>query len=130
MSRELIRSWTKKDFQVDWFSGSGAGGQHRNKHQNCVRLRHVETGITTVGQGSRSRKTNLREALEQMATRLRDHYYPATPKDRAPATEHVRTYNQATNLVTDHASGLKHTWDDFNFNEMIIARKTVFEDSA
>jgi len=29
------------DFKVEWYSGTGAGGQHRNKHQNSVRLTHI-----------------------------------------------------------------------------------------
>ena len=46
---------TKKDFKLDWFNGSGAGGQHRNKHQNCCRITHIESGLTSIGQDSRSR---------------------------------------------------------------------------
>lgn len=56
--RELIKSYTKKDFHIDWFSGSGAGGQHRNKHQNCCRITHIETGLRAQGTESRSRATN------------------------------------------------------------------------
>ena len=33
--KELLFSVTKKDFSITWFSGTGAGGQYRNKHQNC-----------------------------------------------------------------------------------------------
>jgi protein subunit release factor A len=44
MKKELLFSVTKKDFNVDYFSGKGAGGQYRNKHQNCVRLKHIESG--------------------------------------------------------------------------------------
>ncbi len=36
---------SEDDLQVEWYSGSGAGGQHRNKHQNSVQLRHLPTGI-------------------------------------------------------------------------------------
>jgi len=38
--------YTKKDFKIDWYSGSGAGGQHRNKHQNCCRIIHIESGFS------------------------------------------------------------------------------------
>lgn len=57
------------DFRVEWFSGSGAGGQHRNKHQNSVRLIHDATGIVVSIQG-RDRVTNLTNAKKEMADRL------------------------------------------------------------
>ena len=60
--RGLIYQVTRKDFRVDYFSGTWAGGQYRNKHQNCVRLTHNETGIVTTGQEQRSREQNLRDA--------------------------------------------------------------------
>ena len=63
MKRELLFSVAKKDFKVDYFSGTGAGGQYRNKHQNCVRTRHLESGAIATGQSNRSRQANIREAL-------------------------------------------------------------------
>ena len=64
--RELLFSITKKDLSLTWFSGSGAGGQHRNKHQNCCRIIHGESGAIGTGQGSRSRVANQREALRSL----------------------------------------------------------------
>lgn len=64
--KQLLFSITKKDLEINYFSGSGAGGQHRNKHQNCVRLRHPESGANSVGQSSRDRLTNLKEALHNL----------------------------------------------------------------
>jgi len=58
---------TKKDFEVTWFSGKGAGGQHRNKHMNCCRLKHKVTGIIKTGQSNRDRQSNQAEALNAMA---------------------------------------------------------------
>lgn len=49
------------DFRIEWFSGSGAGGQHRNKHQNSCRVHHIPTGISEARQG-RERTSNLRDA--------------------------------------------------------------------
>ncbi|KKL54657.1 hypothetical protein LCGC14_2263210 [marine sediment metagenome] len=63
MELQLLFSVTKKDFVITWFSGKGAGGQHRNKHQNCCRLKHPESGVHTIGQNSRSRKQNLEDAF-------------------------------------------------------------------
>jgi peptide chain release factor 1 len=50
------------DFSARWFSGTGKGGQHRNKHQNCVELTHLTTGARRVGASSRSRESNMLEA--------------------------------------------------------------------
>lgn len=66
MSKELLYSITKKDFKITWFSGSGAGGQYRNKHQNCVRLCHQESDVIVTGQSNRERSSNLKEAFHNL----------------------------------------------------------------
>lgn len=128
MTRTLINSWTKKDFKLDWFSGSGAGGQHRNKHQNCVRITHIESGITVTGQGSKERKRNFDEAFKRLAHKIVEHYHPKIPKPRAPITETIRTYNIPDNRVKDHASGFEMAWSDLDIDTMIMARKRALLD--
>lgn len=66
MKKELLFSVTKKDFDISYFSGSGAGGQHRNKHQNCVRLSHKASGACSTGQSSKERRSNLKEAFNNL----------------------------------------------------------------
>ena len=57
---------TKKDFIVTYYSGSGAGGQHRNKHQNCCHIRHDESGVTGLGADSKSRIQNKKTAFKRL----------------------------------------------------------------
>ena len=64
--KELLFSITKKDFKIHWFSGTGAGGQSRNKNQMCVRLQHPDSGTQTTGQSHKSRQANLREAFTSL----------------------------------------------------------------
>jgi peptide chain release factor 1 len=64
--KELLFSITKKDFEIDYFSGTGKGGQYRNKHQNCVRLFHRDSGVRTTGQSNRERIANTREAFNNL----------------------------------------------------------------
>lgn len=63
MTKQHLFSVTKKDLRIDYFSGRGAGGQHRNRHRNCVRMHHPQSGATATGQSNRSRQANLREAF-------------------------------------------------------------------
>jgi len=65
-NKELLFSITKKDLKINYFSGTGPGGQHRNKHQNCVRLTHVDSGAIVTGQSNRDRISNLKEALQNL----------------------------------------------------------------
>ena len=57
------------EFRITWFSGTGKGGQHRNKHRNCCRVTHLPTGMTEVRQ-SRSRDANLKSALAALRAQL------------------------------------------------------------
>jgi hypothetical protein len=64
--KELLFSVTKKDLEITYYSGSGAGGQYRNKHQNCCRIKHKETGIIATGQDERSREQNTKNAFRRL----------------------------------------------------------------
>lgn len=59
----------ERDLKVEWYSGSGAGGQFRNKHQNSCRLTHLPTGIVCTAQ-TRSRDNSYRLALAEMQKRV------------------------------------------------------------
>jgi len=65
-NKELLFSITKKDLDIQYFSGTGAGGQYRNKHQNCVRMRHIESGVAVTGQSNRERNGNIKEAFNNL----------------------------------------------------------------
>ncbi len=116
---------TKKDFKIEWFSGQGAGGQHRNKHQNCCRITHTESGITVVGTESRSRVANERAAFEEMKRRLTAWYNK--PAEREISHEVIRTYHAERNEVIDKASGLRQPYKDVvlggDIGDMLEARR-------
>lgn len=57
--------------RLDYFRGSGAGGQHRNKTDSCCRAVHLPTGITVVATESRSQHQNRAQALARLDQRLR-----------------------------------------------------------
>jgi protein subunit release factor A len=124
----------KKDFKYDWFSGTGAGGQHRNKHQNCLRLTHVESGITVTAQTNRDRPSNERVAFEKLIPLIKTFYHPEVQKERFKAKETIRTYHEPDNRVKDHASGLVRTYKevvvDGDIEDMVEARKNAVVDAA
>lgn len=69
--READISLNDADLQVVWFSGTGKGGQHRNKHQNSCRVTHLPTGITESRQ-SREKEANLRDAKAAILARVQE----------------------------------------------------------
>ncbi|MDA0270959.1 MAG: peptide chain release factor-like protein [Chloroflexi bacterium] len=52
--------------EVDRFRASGPGGQHRNKTDSAVRLRHRPTGLESVAVESRSQHDNRTSALRRL----------------------------------------------------------------
>lgn len=64
--KELLFSIGRKDLRVEFFSGTGAGGQYRNKHQNCVRIHHTASRAIATGQSYRERPANIKEAMNSL----------------------------------------------------------------
>lgn len=117
---------TKKDFKLEWFSGQGAGGQHRNKHQNCCRITHISTGLKAQGTESRDRVTNQRTAFNRLA-KLVISFYNSDEKTRRMWSKNIRNYHGVRNEVHDKASGLKQEYRkvvlNSNLGDMIDARR-------
>lgn len=122
---------TKKDFSIEWFSGTGAGGQHRNKHQNCCRITHIATGLRANGQNARDRQTNQRTAFEQLAKRVIAYYQALDDQPPEINTSVIRNYHAERNEVLDKASGLRRPYREVvgggDLSEMIEARKSAIE---
>lgn len=56
--------------EVDRYRASGPGGQHRNKTESAVRLRHRLTGVSAIGEDSRSQAENKVHALRRLRAAL------------------------------------------------------------
>ena len=92
----------RKDFDITWFSGTGGGGQYRNKHANCCRMVHKPTGTRTTGQSNRDRPSNEKEAFKSMIKILVPLMEAAASRDvDSESSERIRTYNYVRKNVTD-----------------------------
>lgn len=116
------------EIKIEWFSGTGSGGQHRNKHMNCCRVRHP-SGLSAVGQSHRSRRANLRDAMASLAKRLYEHLNKKSDIRSERSYDRIRTYHVERSVMIDHASMLKiscNPIDDISaFSACIDARRSV-----
>ena len=125
----------EKDLRIDTLRSSGAGGQHINKTESCIRLTHIPTGIVVLCQDERSQTKNREKAMKVLKSRLYDYYRSKADKEYSEnrrsqvgtgdRSERIRTYNFPQGRVTDHRIGLTlHSIDNFmegDIDEMIDA---------
>ena len=105
---------SENDFSIEWYSGSGAGGQHRNKHQNSARITHIPSGIVRQAQ-TRKRENSFQEAMGALTAELdRLSGKEAGDAENSLRRSHVgtgersdkrRTLRFQENIVHDHITG-------------------------
>lgn len=109
---EVEFEMNEKDFRIDTYRSSGAGGQHINKTDSAIRITHIPTGIVVACQDERSQFKNRDRAWSVMRSKLYDYYQGQKDKEYAEnrkaqvgtgdRSEKIRTYNYPQSRVTDH----------------------------
>ena len=104
----------KNDLKIEWYSGTGAGGQYRNKHQNSCRITHIPTGIIAKSE-CRSRTNSLNEAVAEIQRRVDESakisYNNNIATNRKTQVgsgmrgDKIRTYRFQDDTVQDHRTG-------------------------
>jgi len=71
-----------RECEVETFRSSGPGGQHINKTESAVRLKHVPSGIVVSSQQERSQHRNKVICLQKLRNKVGQLNY--RPKKRVP----------------------------------------------
>ena len=112
------KSYALRDVDIEIFTtmDGGPGGQHRNKTESCVVMRHLPTGIEAKA-ASKSQHRNRVTAREMLEARVAAHLQSVDKRDADDRRrvmvgsgmrgDKVRTYRVRDEIVTDHRTGKK-----------------------
>jgi peptide chain release factor 2 len=102
------------DLSWDTFRASGAGGQHVNKTESAVRVRHLPSGIVCECQQDRSQINNRATAIKMLKSKLyeKELERQAMERDSVEAQKmknewgsQIRSYVLDDRRVKDHRTG-------------------------
>jgi peptide chain release factor 2 len=60
----------ESDLEIETYRSGGAGGQHVNKTESAVRIRHLPTGVVAACQNERSQHRNRKMAMQMLKAKL------------------------------------------------------------
>ena len=105
------------DVEFRMYKASGKGGQHRNKTESAVEVKHLPTGITAKSDSERSQHDNKRIAVDLLKEKLKEVFSAKYNSKRANKRreqvgtglrgDKVQTVQEQNDRVTNHISGKK-----------------------
>ena len=104
--KQPIFQASRKDFRVEYFRGSGPGGQHRNKKDTACRITHIETGLVAESQRHKSQDRNKKEAFRKLAEKLLERVKESETPERQKIAQVIRTYHYPRAIAKDHRTGV------------------------
>ena len=81
-----------QECEVETFRASGPGGQHVNKTESAVRLRHLPSGVVVTSQQERSQHRNKAICLQKLREKVDRLNYRAPT--RVPRSAKKRTLEE------------------------------------
>lgn len=81
---------------MDTFRSSGPGGQHVNKTESAVRLKHLPSGVVVTSRVERSQHQNKAHCLRKLREKIEklNHRPAARVPTRLPRSAKVRTLEE------------------------------------
>jgi peptide chain release factor 1 len=96
---------TKKDLRIDFYRGSGPGGQNKNKRDTACRITHIPTGLAATAEENRTQAKNKEAAFKRLAEKLIPLMKKSLEQSKRELSNltgvRVRTYNAIRNTVVD-----------------------------
>lgn len=105
----------KSDLRIDYYRGSGPGGQHRNKTDSACRITHIPTGLVAQSEDQRRQNQNRGVAFRRLCVKLEPLMRKAAQAETIKINKEViRTYHEPRQQVKDHR--IKGSW---NYNRIL-----------
>lgn len=122
--RETEFQLNESDLEETTTKGSGPGGQHRNKVETAVRLKHIPTGLMVKIESEKSQYRNKEIARSVLASKLFELEQSKVINNQnnlrkeqigsGMRGDKIRTVQVQNDVVINHQTGKKISYKDYN----------------
>jgi protein subunit release factor B len=108
----MIMEIKDSDIRVEFYRGSGPGGQHRNVTDSAVRIRHIPTGIVAQASENRSQLRNREVAMERLTAALEKRERKAKKRIATKVPHRTKEKRLTEKKMTSQKKRLRTSFED------------------